>query len=152
MQYEFILKELLPTILECGFILHIYGNRPNILSIPVGVRHRGYLSNIVEVYKEIDLSLCPDFNGFGFKNKVQESLLSSRPVITTPLGARGQNMREGLIINSTPEEMRLALKKLSNRSLLNNLSVQMKLKNMRINESPETSNWVDDIVKKSFGE
>lgn len=146
-QYRFILSELLPSILEFGFAFHVYGNRPNVLSIPDGVHHRGYLPNIVDVYKEIDISLCPDFQGFGFKNKVQESLIACRPVITTPLGARGQIPNEGLIINKTSNEMKLTLKLLSNRNLLRKLSVQMQKSNRNNSNFPTITGWIDDITK-----
>lgn len=144
-QYNFILRELLPSILEFGFVLHLFGKKPQNFQVPNGVHHWGFIPSILDVYKRIDISLCPDFHGFGFKNKVQESLLASRPVVTTPLGARGQARVEGLIVNTTASEMIISLRKLSDRNLLRTLSQQMKKANSNRLETHEDSSWLDDI-------
>jgi len=146
-QYEFILKNLYHSIVEFGFVLHLYGNRPKDLFIPKEIRHFGYVPDVLDVYKQIDISLCPDFQGFGFKNKVQESLMAARPVLTTPLGARGQRKMQGLIIDETSIAMIDSLKSLSNREYLRDLSINMKEENRHFLDSDEDSSWLAVIRK-----
>jgi len=152
MQYCFILSELLPSILEFGFVLHLFGKKPQDLYVPSGVHHYGFVPNICDVYKAIDISLCPDFYGFGFKNKVQESLLASRPVLTTPLGARGQVLNEGLIVNTTSNEMIFSLSKFQDRNYLRSLSEEMKRENSHSLYIPEDISWLNELLNQDLSE
>lgn len=54
-----------------------------------GITALGRVADIADFYREVHASVVPVGNGSGMKCKLAESILSGRPVITTPAGAEG---------------------------------------------------------------
>lgn len=75
-------------------------------AIKAGVEVRGWVEDIRQVYGQATLLLAPIGIAGGTKFKVLEAMASGLPVVTTPQGATGLEVRDGqhLLLASNPKE------------------------------------------------
>ena len=60
-----------------------------------GVVHVGYVEDIRPLFQQARCMVAPLTWGAGVKGKITQSLASGLPVVTTPIGAEGLNLRHG---------------------------------------------------------
>ena len=114
-----VFTQLVPPV-----ALALYGpNNPG--SLTTGVEYVGYVEDLQDAFVDLDITICPDFTGAGQKNKVVESLLAGRPVLTTTTGVRGINNHSGVIVLDSPEEWVQALNRLSTQGGIFELSMSI---------------------------
>lgn len=65
----------------------------------------GYVENLLEVYLQSKVVICPLLNGAGTKVKLQEAMAYAIPVVTTSTGASGMQLVDGVncFIADTPD-------------------------------------------------
>jgi len=107
---KYFVNECWPSInKENKITFSIYGNVTKTLknvTIPKGVRLVGFVDNLEDIYKEIDIMVNPVRFGAGVKIKNIETLANGIPLVTTTHGATGLEEVAGdafLVGNSTHE-------------------------------------------------
>jgi GT2 family glycosyltransferase len=107
----YFVSEVLPLIVEKlpGVQLHIVGS-----DVPAAVQALacpsvvidGFVRDVVPLFDSCRLSVAPLRYGAGMKGKVSQSLALGLPVVTTPVGAEGMQLRhrEHVLIGATPRE------------------------------------------------
>jgi glycosyltransferase involved in cell wall biosynthesis len=91
--------------------LWIVGKNPTkqILSLQKnsGVEVKGDVADIRQIFSQADVMLAPIRNGRGTKYKVLEAIASMTPVVATPLGVEGLELRNGqeVLIGNTSDEL-----------------------------------------------
>ena len=80
-----------------GIELHIAGKCSDAqyieqLNVIEGVKVLGYVDDIARVYQESRAVIIPVYYGSGTSVKFIEGLMMNRPVVSTPMGARGFNL------------------------------------------------------------
>lgn len=123
---RWFLDNVYPTLRKSGWRLDLFGPVMPPVSFVDGMRTRGYVERIEDVYRDIDVVIAPDFSGAGFKNKVSEGLLAARPVVTTARGARGQTARAGLFIADSAAGFIEAISGLRDERVVKRVSRQMR--------------------------
>lgn len=94
---DWFLSKVWPAI-PFDFELRIFGPVAPKLELPPGVKFEGYVPLIASIYSSLDITVAPIFRGAGVKNKVVESLMAGRPVLTTEEGSAGIPETSGLFI------------------------------------------------------
>lgn len=116
---EFLLSDVLPLVrrkFPDVRVLVAGKNPPRKLvdSSPKGVEFAGFVPSIEEFYQQVGIVVAPLITGGGVKIKVIEGLLSSRPVVTTSIGAEGIGLVNNLdaLICADPEDLAEAIVRL----------------------------------------
>jgi O-antigen biosynthesis protein len=112
---SFYASEVLPLVRESlprVELLIIGDNAPRELASreAEGVRVLGHVPDIAPAFESARVSVAPVRFGAGINGKIGEALARGLPVVTTPVGAAGINLRdcEDALIASSPEELAAA--------------------------------------------
>jgi glycosyltransferase involved in cell wall biosynthesis len=84
-------------VYRTGASLHVYGRVADVLvdvNLP-GVHFHGFVENLDDCYKSIDIAINPVTYGAGLKIKSVEALANGLPLVTTPEGASGLEELDG---------------------------------------------------------
>lgn len=97
------------------------------------VRIKGFVQNINDVFKDMDIALFPILSGGGMKTKVIESMAAGLPIVTTPQGVYGMNNlpRNCVEVGSTPDE------------IVNSLSLLFRNYQLRMNKSFQAKEYIE---------
>ncbi len=101
------------------------------------------VSDVREVYQQASVLVAPIYGGGGTRYKNFEAFASSLPVVTTSIGIRGTNVKDGkeVIIRDTPQEIAKAAV-----NLLNNQKLYQEIANNAKEKVLEKYDW-DPIAK-----
>lgn len=92
---------------------------PNLINL-------GHVKNIKDFYKKIDCLITPIFSGSGSRIKILESLSFGIPVISSPIGAEGLEIKSSYLqIANSPLEYVACLKNLQKNLDPENLKAQL---------------------------
>lgn len=119
---EFLCHEVLPLVapeLLAANPLTVVGSRldekvrAHARGLP-GVSMVGWVPSVRPYLERARICLAPLLHGAGVKGKIVEALLAGTPVITTPVGAEGIELRSGenAIIASSPPELAKSISRL----------------------------------------
>lgn len=94
---HFFIENCWPSVIEkYNVTLSIYGNIClKIKAAGKGIDLKGYVRDLDEIYKSVDIVINPVRFGAGLKIKNIEALANGKPLITTSHGARGLEMAKG---------------------------------------------------------
>jgi GT2 family glycosyltransferase/glycosyltransferase involved in cell wall biosynthesis len=119
---EYLCREILPQLqpeLLDAHPLSVVGSRldDKIRAHARGlsaVKMIGWVPSIVPYLERTRVCVVPLLHGAGVKGKIVESLLTGTPVVTTPIGAEGLDLRPGehAVIAETPDEFAAGLTQL----------------------------------------
>jgi len=99
---KYVVGEVLPALRERGYdpTFDVVGANPPTdvrrLQRESGVRVTGFVEDPYAFLEHADVVLVPVRIGGGIQNKVLESMALGRPVVTTPLGADGLEVEDGV--------------------------------------------------------
>jgi glycosyltransferase involved in cell wall biosynthesis len=84
------------------------------------IKNLGFVSDVKDFYRQIDLMVAPILSGSGTRIKILESLAYQTPVVTTSIGAEGinQDAYEGLFLADTTEGLVKQIITLNKKPLL----------------------------------
>lgn len=78
------------TPLPDGREIHLFGaGSEDMTDRQAGVIGHGFVDDPEDIWRQIDVALCPMQSGGGLNIKLVEALARGTPVLTTPFGARG---------------------------------------------------------------
>ena len=141
---DWFINEVWSTETVGNWQMMIFGpSRPS-ASLPQGITYVGVVNPLSKVYESVDFTIVPDVIGTGYKNKLGESLMARKPVVSTKLGAKGYLAHDGLFVAKNSIEFRSFLKFLCTEE--NAIKVQ---RAMRRPSLPE--NWnvcLDSVAEK----
>lgn len=114
---DLIIGKILPMLLKqssCAWEFHLIGKGTEQLTplikrtgLEDKIRFRGFVENINDVFKRMDIALFPIPYGGGIKTKIIESMAAGVPVVTTESGVYGlKNLNERCInVCESPSEI-----------------------------------------------
>jgi hypothetical protein len=152
--YEPNRKGLLWVVAELGqwlsindWELHLFGPGTLEKEQPAWITVHGFIEDLPSAYGSVDLTIAPDFWGAGYKNKVGESLLAARPVLTTPIGIRGQSSHQGIYLFTDRQSALSQLEQISNSDEIAAASRGLRISSLKINQDDERYL----LLRKSLG-
>jgi len=79
-----------------------------------GILFRGYVEDIEEALSEVEVFVAPIFSGTGIKTKILTAMAVGLPVVTTPLGVEGLDVRnmEEIVIAESRDQFIRAIRKI----------------------------------------
>lgn len=92
--------EVLPLIEERhpGIPVHVVGRDPLpelVAAAPRNVTYHGWVEDLAPVYGQVRVVIAPLRYGAGVKGKIGEAMSHGVPVVMTPVGAEGMDIRDG---------------------------------------------------------
>ena len=90
---QWFLDDIFPH-LKSDVELHLYGQGSLALSVDQRIHGHGFVPDLTEVWKGVDLMIQPITCGAGVNIKVAEALYNRRPIVATPLALRGISLTE----------------------------------------------------------
>lgn len=100
---RFLHHELVPRLPEGVTVLVAGLSPPRELEGP-RLRFTGPVDDLPAHVQSADLCLCPLFAGGGTRMKLLEYFAAGKPVVSTPLGAEGLPVRDGVHLRLAPRE------------------------------------------------
>jgi len=130
---EYLCKEVLPLIPEnvlADHPLYIVGNEPNDVVMACArsakhVRLVGWVPSVQPYLHHARISVAPLLYGAGTKTKLMQSLMAGTPVVSTPIGIEGFDIKDGqhvLVAGSAEQFAQHIQELLKNESLWNRVS------------------------------
>ena len=102
---EFIVNKLAPRRKDCIFLIvgsiNDYYKSQSLKKYPKNVLSFGVVSEHekIEIYKAADLAINPMMSGSGTNLKMLDYMASGIPIISTPIGARGLEIENSIIVS-----------------------------------------------------
>src|SRR6266545_314988 len=101
---EFLIRDVWPLIRQAcpDARLIIAGNKPERIpsfsSHPPGVEFTGFVEDLGEVYQRVRIVCCSILSGGGTRLKILEAAAYGKAIVSTPVGAEGLELRDGIEI------------------------------------------------------
>lgn len=151
---EFILTELAPEMQKefpDKYIFHIFGAKfPSELQdyVKENVRVEGFVEDLEEKMKDMDIAVSPSFFGSGMQQKIFEPLARGFPVVTNKRGLAGYEFENNvhLLLAETPEEFKQSLLRLADFHLRQKLSHNAQEKSKELFSAEK----VDRVLRESL--
>lgn len=102
---KFIVNKLAPKRKDCIFLIvgsiNDYYKSQSLKKYPKNVLAFGVVSELekIEIYKAADIAINPMISGSGTNLKMLDCMASGIPIISTPIGARGLEIEDSVIVS-----------------------------------------------------
>lgn len=103
--WKWLMDKILPKVCR-PITVHVFGRQSDRIPTRGKVISHGFVQNLREVWKQVDIMICPIHEGAGVNIKLAESLYNRMPVLATTLAVRGLECPSGpgLTIMDSAEE------------------------------------------------
>jgi glycosyltransferase involved in cell wall biosynthesis len=120
MATEFLLREVLPRLLDAGVTLHViagarhefylrhYHAQVQLPPIPGNVELEGFVADVRPAYARAAVVLAPLVASAGTNIKILEAMAMGKAIVSTPAGVNGIEVRPGIDLLVTPSAVGMA--------------------------------------------
>ena len=153
---EFVVNKLAPKRKDCIFLIvgsiNDYYKSQSWKKYPKNVLSFGVVSELekIEIYKAADLAINPMMSGSGTNLKMLDYMASGIPIISTPIGARGLEIEDSVIVSELEDFNDNINKIISNEINTTLLCENAKYTVDQIYDWNKISQYVNDMINKKI--